>query len=144
MSDDTRRVLELVAKGKITVDDAAELLAALSSASVKDDADGKADVGESPRPRYVRIAIHKSGKEGRHDKDVNIRVPMAFLRSGIRLGAIIPGLAREHMSARLREQGIEIDLAKIDPAMIESLLKDLGEVNIDVNKGDEQVRITCE
>jgi len=144
MSDDTRRVLDLVAQGKITVDEAAELLAALKQAPLKPDLAAKADAAGSAKPRYLRIAVHKSGKEGRRDKDVNIRVPMAILRSGMRLGAIIPGFAREHMHARLREQGVDIDLTKIDPAMIESLLTDLGEVNIDVNQGDEQVRITCE
>jgi hypothetical protein len=69
---------------------------------------------------------------------------MAIIRSGIRFGALIPGLARERMTARLRERGVDVDLTKIDPTMIESLLKDLGEVNIDVNGGEEQVRITCE
>jgi hypothetical protein len=51
---------------------------------------------------------------------------------------------RERMTARLRERGVDVDLTKIDPAMIESLLKDLGEVNIDVNGGEELVKITCE
>jgi hypothetical protein len=69
---------------------------------------------------------------------------MAIVRSGIRLSALIPDFTRERVSARLRERGVDIDLTKIDPAMIESLLKDLGEVNIDVNGGEEQVRITCE
>lgn len=92
----------------------------------------------------MRIAVNKSGRDGRRDKDVNIRVPMAVLRSGMRLGAIIPGFARDHMHARLREQGVDIDLTQIDPAMIESLLADLGEVNFDVNQGAEQIRITCE
>ena len=144
MSDDTRRVLELVAQGRITVDDAAELLAALRTAADKSQSEANASPGEPAKPRYVRIAVHKTGREGRKDKDVNIRVPMSILRSGMRLGAIIPGFARDHINAHLREQGVDVDLTKLDPAVIESLLTDLGEVNIDVNHGNEQVRITCE
>ena len=144
MSDETRRVLELVAQGRITVDEAAELLSALRSASDNRAADATANSGETAKPRYVRIAVHKPGREGRKDKDVNIRVPMSILRSGLRLGAIIPGFARDHINAHLREQGVDVDLTKLDPAVIESLLTDLGEVNIDVNHGNEQVRITCE
>jgi hypothetical protein len=147
MSDDTRRVLDLVAQGKITVDDAAELLSALKRSPVKDDVPIKTDMvaaAAPAKPRFLRIAVHKHGREGRSDKNVNIRVPMAILRSGMRLGAIVPGFARDRMHARLRDQGMDIDLTQIDPAMIESLLADLGEVNIDVNQGEEQIRITCE
>jgi len=39
---------------------------------------------------------------------------------------------------------VDVDLAKINPAEFERLLTDLGEVNIDVNGGEQQVRITYE
>ena len=32
------------------------------------------------------------------------------MRGGMRLGAIIPGFGGERMKARLREQGIDLDL----------------------------------
>ena len=144
MNEQMRRVLELVAQGKVTPADAEDLLDAMRAESTIADSPGTAETSGPDKPRYMRIAVHKVGREGRRSQDVNIKVPLAILRSGLRLGALIPGLARERMHARLREQGIDIDLAKIDPAMIESLLKDMGEVNIDVNEGEEQVRITCE
>src|SRR6516225_5895861 len=147
MSDDTRRVLDLLEQGKITGAAAHELLRALAALPKTEDPTGELQPTEPARaagPRYLRVSVYRTGKEGRRDKDVNIRVPMTIVRSGIRLGALIPGFARERMSARLRERGVDIDLTKIDPAMIESLIKDLGEVNIDVNGGEEQVRITCE
>jgi hypothetical protein len=157
MSDETRRVLDLLEQNKITAAAAHELLRALAALPKTEDPTGEPQptdparvagaAGPRPepaRPRYLRVNVHRIGKEGRRDKDVNIRVPMAIVRSGIRLGALIPDFARERVSARLRERGVDVDLTKIDPAMIESLLKDLGEVNIDVNGGEEQVRITCE
>ena len=142
MADETRRILDLLAANKITVDEADQLLRAMARATA-DPAPPPTGAAEPAPARYFRINIHKTGREGRRDKDVNIRVPIAILRSGLRLGTIIPGL-HPRMQARLRERGIDIDLAKIDSSTIESLLRDLGQLNIDVNEGAEQVRITCE
>jgi hypothetical protein len=142
MSDETRRVLDLLAQGKITVDEADQLLSALKAPQAKADADPPPP-SDAGKPRYLRIQVHKTGGDGRRDKDVNIRVPMAVVRGGMRLGTLIPGF-NERITTRLRERGVDIDFAKMDAAAIEALLKDLGQLNIDVNEGDEQVRITCE
>jgi len=142
MSDDTRRVLELLAQGKVTVEEADQLLRALNEPP-RAEAAPKADGGEPASPRYFRIHVHKPGRDGRADKDVNIRVPVAVLRGGLRLSTMIPGL-HERMNARFRERGIDVDLSKLDSTSIESVLKDIGEVNIDVNGTGEKVRITCE
>jgi hypothetical protein len=142
MSDETRRVLDLVAQGQITVDQADELLRAIA-VSARDGASKPAG-DERPRPRWVRVAIHKAGNERGGDKDVNIRVPIAIVKSGMRLGALIPGLAGDQVSARLRERGLDIDFSKLDAAAIESVLKELGDTNIEIDSGQAQVRITCE
>src|SRR4051794_2909577 len=144
MSDETRRVLDLLAAGKITVDEAHALLQALKEQSTRADAAPAGDApGAAPKPRYLRVHVHKPGKDGRKDKDVNIRVPMAVLRGGVRLGTMIPGLPAR-MKGRLRERGIDVDLSKLDPSVLESMLADMGEVNIDVGDAGERVRITCE
>jgi len=143
MSDHMRRVLELVAQGKVTPAEAEELLNAMKGESA-DPSTAAQETTAASKPRYLKILVHKIAREGHGPQDVNIKVPLSILRSGLRLGAIIPGFARDRVHAKLREQGMDIDLGKIDPAMIESLLKELGEINIDVNDGQEQVRITCE
>src|SRR5262245_10706361 len=104
MSDDTRRILDLLAQGKITVDEAQRLLAAIgeaggsaSTASTASPPPGSGDGG----PRYIKIAVHKPAGEHGGEKDVKIRVPISVMRGGMRLGAIIPGLG-ERMRARLR------------------------------------------
>jgi hypothetical protein len=77
------------------------------------------------------------------EKEVTIRVPIALVKSGMRLGAIVPGLAGEQFAASLRARGIDVDhLSKLDPAEIDALLKNLGEVDIDA--GNAQVHISCE
>ena len=143
MSDEARRVLELLAQGKISVDEADQLLRALNDKGSRADVSPSDAMAVAAKPRFMRIHVHKPGKPGREDKDVNIRVPMALIRGGMRLGTMIPGF-HASMNARLRERGIDVDLSKMDPALLESMLSDMGEINIDVEQTGEQVHITCE
>ena len=143
MSDDTRRVLELLAQGKVSVEEADRLLRAIADGEPRSkDADAP-PVGR-PKPRFVRIFVHQAARNGHANKDVNIRVPLAIVRSGMRLGALIPGLAGEQVSARLRERGLDIDFSKLDAAAIDEVLKELCETNIEIDADKAQVRITCE
>jgi hypothetical protein len=137
---DSRRVLDLLAQGKISVEEAEQLLRAMTGS-----ADPAAPAGE-PRvkPRFLRIAVHKAAGPHGAQKDVNIRVPLGIVRSGMRLGALIPAFASDQVSACLRERGIDIDFSKLDDRAIESLLEQLGQANIDIDAGEAQVRITSE
>jgi hypothetical protein len=144
MSDDRRRILELVADGKITVDEAQQLLQALDSTNGSASAGAAAEEGKPSKLRWVLINVHKTAKEGKQDKDVNIRVPIAVIKSGMRLGALIPGMAGDQVASRLREKGLDVDFSKLDAASIEAMLRALGETNIEIESGRSQVRITCE
>ena len=143
MNDDTRRVLDLLAQGKITVDEADQLLRAIAAPAPGAAAAGP-DAAARPALRWVRIAVHKQAKEGHKDKDVNIRVPISIVRSGMRLGALIPGLAGDQVAAKMRERGLDVDFSKLDGAAIDAILKDLGDTNIEIDSGKAHVRITCE
>jgi hypothetical protein len=145
MSDETRRVLDLVAQGKVTVDEADRLLRAMGAPAPEAAAAAPAqEDAERPQPRWLRINVHKTAKEGKHDKDVNIRVPIAIVKSGMRLGALIPGLAGDQFAARMREKGLDVDFSKLDAAAVDNMLKELGDANIEIDNGKSQVRITCE
>src|SRR5882672_4773920 len=137
MCDETRRILDLVAQGKITVDEAQQLLGAIDAPAAESAAAPAAGTEESgpPKARWLRIAIHKTGKEGHRDKDVNIRVPIAIVKTGMRLGALIPGLAGDQVAKKMREKGLDVDFTKLDAAAIDSVLKDLGETNIEIDDG---------
>src|SRR3954465_4823337 len=111
MSDDTRRILDLLAQGKITVDEADRLLRAMSAASDAAQRAAAAPNEPSAAPRYVRITVHKTAKDKTakddcRDKDVNIRVPIAVVRSGMRLGALIPGFPGDAAPAGRRRAGL--------------------------------------
>jgi len=149
-TDDIRRVLDLLSQGKITVDEADRLIKAMSA-----DHTAAADqTGSDNRPpaRWFRINIHKPAKDQTHKpKDVNIRVPIAVVKGGMRLGAIIATFAGEKAAQRMKERGVDLDLATINGdfsrmngAEFDSFLRSLDEMNIEVDDGKSQVRITTE
>ncbi len=146
MSDERRRVLELLAQGKITVDEADRLMRAVDPRGD----DGAAREPGAP-PRWVRIQVLKAAKEGRDAKDVNIRVPIAVVKGGMRLGAIIATFAGGKAAQQMKDRGIDLDLSKINGdfskmngAEFDAFMKSLDDVNIEVDDGKSQVRITCE
>ena len=149
-TDERRRVLDMLAQGKLTVEEADQLLRALDAR--RDDGSAATDAaGDATPPRWVRIQVLKPSKEGRDAKEVNIRVPIAVVRGGMRLGAIIATFAGEKAAQRMKERGVDLDLSKINTdfskmngAEFDAFMKSLDEMNIQVDDGKSQVRITCE
>ncbi|MEO6323689.1 MAG: hypothetical protein ABIT01_09095 [Thermoanaerobaculia bacterium] len=139
---DTTRILDLLAQGKITVEQAEQLLKAISAAPTAAVPPPSAASAEPPL-RFLRIAIEKPPRSGGAQKQFSVRVPLSLIRSGMRLGAMMPGYG-EAISQRLREKGLDIDLSKADPAHLEAVFKNMGELTVDVDGGKARVRITCE
>ena len=133
MSQETRQVLEMLSSGKVSVEEAEQLLRAVA-------APGQADEPKA-EPRYFRILVNKPAREGKKAENVNIRVPMTVVRGGLRLGALVPGMIGKKKIQL--DNGTELDLSKIHYADLEAMIKDIGELTVDVD-GDAQVRIRCE
>jgi hypothetical protein len=150
-TDDTRRILDMLSQGKITVDEADRLIAALASDRPAEPAAATAADGR-PRPRWFRITIRKPATDqARTPKDVNIRVPIAVVKGGMRLGAIIATFAGEKAAQRMKERGLDLDLSTINGdlsrmngAEFDTFMKSLDEMNIEIDDGKSQVRITAE
>jgi hypothetical protein len=142
MSDERRRVLDLLAKGKITVEEAEQLLTALGEGRAQ--AGAPDHEGAQGRRRYLRIMVHKAAEPFEASKDVNIRIPLPLVRSGMRLGAFIPGFSGDRIRQHLRERGIDVDIEKLDYEQLDALLNELGEMTIDVDNGRKTVRMRYE
>ena len=135
MSEDTRRVLEMLSEGKISVLEAEQLLQAVSSPA------SGAEEKKTEPARFFRILVNKPPRDGKRGENVNIKVPMTVVRGGLRLGALFPGfLARKKVQLG---NGTELDLSKVTYQDLEAMIKDIGEVTVDVD-GDAQVRIRTE
>lgn len=108
MNDDRRRILQLVAEGKITAEEAADLLDALGSTSSQE---ARAVPPEAPfAPQPPRTPMPPQGRarnlviqvtEGSNTK-VNLRIPFGLARAA---GKFIPRRAEQ----QLRELGIELE-----------------------------------
>jgi hypothetical protein len=131
MSQETRQVLEMLSAGKISVAEAEQLLHAV-------EAPGAAD---ERKPKYFRILVNKPARDGKAAENVNIRVPMTVVRGGLRLGALIPGMWNK---GKIQINGTELDLSKVNYMDLEAMIKDIGELTVDVDGDDAHVRIRCE
>jgi hypothetical protein len=138
MSAESRKILEMLAEGKITAEDADKLLEKLSGSSTETNPDGSSSPSSStptsstsPKPRHLRIVVDKPGQE-----QVNVRVPLNFARKGSRLLAVLPDRVRE----KLAEQGINL-IGLDDKAWAETI----ENMNIDIEQGNgKKVKIFCE
>lgn len=150
--DDTRRILDMLSQGKISVDEADRLIKAVSAEAPAETAPADTASDDRARPRWIRINIHKPAKdEGHRPKDVNIRVPIAVVKGGMRLGAIIGTFAGEKAARRMKAQGLDIDLATINSDLsqmngpeFDEFLRSFNDTNIEIDDGKSQVRITAE
>jgi hypothetical protein len=133
MSEETRRVLEMLSNGKITVQEAEQLLTAVNVASQNEE--------KKAEPRYFRILVNKPARDGKKAENVNIKVPITVVRGGLRLSSIFPGILGKKKIQL--DDGTELDLSKIHYTDLEAMIKDIGELTVDVD-GDAQVRIRCE
>ena len=134
MSEETRKVLEMLSNGKISVQEAEQLLQAVAAPVQAEE--------RKSEPRYFRINVNKPAREGKKAENVNIRVPMTVVRGGLRLGALFPGMLGKKKIQL--EDGTELDLSKIHYTDLEAMIKDIGELTVDVDGDDAQVRIRCE
>jgi len=153
MGNETRRILDLLAQGKITADEAEQLMTAVNPPTLEAADAPPAAGAPKTTPKWLRVAVFKMRMADNpldpaavngyiRKNEVNVRIPLALARAGMKLSTVVPGLAGEKVNRHLREHGI--DLTKIDPEHIEEVMKELGDMTIDVDDGKHQVRIFCE
>jgi len=141
MSEDRRKILDMLAQGKITVDEAEKLLSAISQPSGESEQSAK--ISKKDLPKYLRIVV-EPGPECVKKEKVNIRVPFQLLRAGIKLASVIPIDVQGKVDEHLKEKGINLNLSNIKSDNIEELLVHLNDFTIDVDSKEEKVRIFCE
>ena len=142
MNEDRRKVLEMLAAGKVTADEAERLLAALENEPVSTPTDGRAP---KPNAKYIRVTVGQDNADGKTPRQVDIRVPIQLLRSGVRLAGLIPVQARQHVEDAIRAHGMAFDLSQIKPENLEEILNELQDLTIDVDDDEHsKVRIFVE
>jgi len=144
MNQDRRQILQMLAEGKITADEAERLLTALDGPGAVAPQPG-AVIASPNRAKYLRVVVDAVDKHhGGGPVKVNIRVPMKLLRAGMRLSALIPPQAQAQVNEALHRQGVAFDINQLRPENIEALIEELNDLTVDVDQNDAKVRVFCE
>lgn len=134
MTEERRQILEMLAEGKITAQDAERLLDKLSGSTSNTKSANSAEGKHKPKARFLCVKV--DGAEG---EKVNVRVPLALVRTGIKMAAILPEGASQKLSAK----GIDLSaLSELDTEELTAALSEL-EVDVDSDTG-EVIRVCCE
>lgn len=133
MNEEQKQILEMLAQGKISAEDAERLLDKLQS-SESSEAPPRGDVEQPGTLKYLRVLVDSTDGD-----KVNIRVPLALIRTGVKLAAVLPN----DVNKTLGEKGV--DLSKLGEMDAKELYETLNELQIDVDSGDgDTVRVFCE
>ncbi len=109
MSEEKKKILNMVAEGKLTPEEADRLLDALR------DARGK--------KRFFKVMVYD--KDSREKPRVKVNIPVAVLKMASKIGAAFQGVMPEGM--KMNVHGKEIKLDELTPEMIDRILDSLGD-----------------
>ena len=147
MSDNRKRILELLDAKKISVEEAMKLLQAVERGD-----EGAPDAlrinGRSIK--YLRVLIDsprgfkdEHGQRGEGPGKVNIRVPVGLIRAGMRFTSLLPREASDEIENALKQKGVSLNIKNIKEEDIDELLDALSELEIEVDSG-EKIRVFAE
>jgi hypothetical protein len=137
MNEERKKVLDMLADGKISADEAERLINALENKTTETSPQTALSETLDNLPRYLFVKV--DAVDG--DK-VNIRVPLKLVKAGIKLQALLPQDAQDKINTKLNEKGINLDDFKAEN--FKDILDAISEfeLNVDDKKGDK-VRIYC-
>ena len=147
MSENRKRILDMLAQGKISVDEAERLLTVVEQPETG--GTGFFTTGETSKDerKYLRVVVEPNPDAGPGVKQqrVNVRVPMTLIRAGVRLTSLIPSNATTKINEELHKSGVDFDVSSIKPENLNELVDAMKDLEIDVEGGREgKVRVYFE
>jgi hypothetical protein len=146
MTENRKRILELLAEKKITVEEAEKLLALIGTdEGTKNQSSGIAPDRKQPA-KYLRVLIQPSSdsENGFKAERVNVRVPMNLIRAGMKLTSLIPPEATDKVNEAMKEKGIEFDLRNLKTDNIQEVIEAISDLEVDIDSGREKVHVYVE
>lgn len=145
MSEDRARILNMLAEGKITAEEAEQLLDALDARTAPAaPAAGPAIKGDptaliTALPKYLYVKVLSEAGD-----NVDVKVPLALVRSGLKLTSLIPPQAMDQLNESMEEHGMSIDFNNLKPEDIDELIEALREMEINVKSANgDDIRVYC-
>ena len=143
MSENRRQILDMLATGKITADEAERLLAAVERTPETLIAGPAGATRRNDPIKYLRVVVDAVDSHDGPTK-VNVKVPIQLLRAGVKLTSVIPPRARTEVNAALAKEGIDVDIGKLTPESLEEIVEQLRDLTVDVDNERAKVRVFCE
>lgn len=143
MSNNRTQILNMLAEGKITVEEAEKLLRAIDETAA-DTAGPESRPANTKNLKYLRVVIDSIDETSGKAEKVNVRIPLQLLKAGIKLKSILPNHAGDKVHSALHEKGFNFDLNDIDANSIDELIAALNEFHVEVDSDNERVRVFCE
>lgn len=135
MNRQRREILDVLAEGKISAAEAESLLEKLERTQSTDHADGTGTPpGRRAKPKFLRVTVDSADGD-----KVAVKLPLALVRTGIKMAALMPAGAAQKLSAK----GSDLStLSELDADELADALSKL-QVDVDCDVGDV-VRVCCE
>jgi hypothetical protein len=145
MSEERSRILNMLAQGKISAEEAESLLDALDSRGAAPAAAGEPAIKGDPTPllealpKFLYVKVNSANGD-----NVDVKIPIALVRSGLKLTSLIPPQAMDQINSSMSEHGMSIDFANLKPEDIDDLVQALREMEISVDSTNgDKVRVYC-
>lgn len=146
MTENQKKILEMLAEKKISTDEAYRLLSAVEGGNAGGEAPAAAAEPRKTTGKYLRVTVvpGENADPGHRDR-VNVRVPMSLIRAGIKLTSLIPANAKDKIDGALKEKGIDFDINSLKPEDLEELIAALADMEVDVESGHgEKIKVFVE
>jgi len=146
MSENQKKILEMLADKKISVDEAYRLLNALKAETgARAGSAGQGTTGRA-KAKYLRVSV-QPGSGHEHDDDVgrvNVRVPLSLIRSGMKFTSLLPPEARDKVTGALHEKGIDFDMRNLKPEDLDEVIEALNDLEVDIASNKDVVKVFVE
>ena len=143
MGENQKRILQMLAEGKITVEEATQLLSLIKEETPADSKNTCKKYKSDAKYLYIRVEP-KQGKESKENPRVNVRVPVSLIRSGMKLTSLIPPKVAEDINKELNEKGIGFDVRNLKDEYVVQLVDALRETEIMVDSTEAEIKVYAE
>ena len=143
MGENQKRILQMLAEGKITVDEASRLLALIGVETVGEFQTPPRETKSNAKYLYVKVDP-KAGRETKENPKVNVRVPVSLIRSGMKLTALIPPQVADEINKGLGDKGLNFDIRNMKDEYVEQLIEALRNTEIMVDSTEAEIKVYAE
>jgi len=129
MKEDRRKILEMLAAGKISVEEADQLMAAAGT--------------RAGAPKFLCLKVApRAGSVS--DRKIDIRVPLGVIRSSLQIAKSLPVGKRGPMMIALGTHMLSLDVGNMNLEDPDEFIANFAHLSTDIDKHKETLRLFCE